>query len=49
MICADGARHLGDDALNALVVDDAVIVGMFPKYSDQVTENVSIVRKLLQT
>ena len=27
---------------------DPVIVGMFPKYSDQVTENASIVRKLLQ-
>ena len=36
-------------ALTNIKPTDAVIVGMFPKYSDQVTENVSIVRKLLQT
>jgi len=35
-------------ALTNIKPTDAVIVGMFPKYSDQVTENVSIVRKLLQ-
>jgi hypothetical protein len=36
-------------ALTNIKPTDAVIVGMFPKYSDQVTENVSIVRKLLAT
>jgi hypothetical protein len=35
-------------ALTNIKPGDAVIVGMFPKFSDQVTENVSIVRKLLQ-
>ena len=35
-------------ALTNIKPTDAVIVGMFPKYSDQVTENASIVRKLLQ-
>ena len=35
-------------ALNNIKPTDAIIVGMFPKYTDQVTENASIVRKLLQ-
>jgi hypothetical protein len=43
----DGVRDALATAYNGIKADDACVIGMFPKHSDQVAENVRLVRGLL--